>query len=386
MRLRVIHSCPIWLQQTQTWIYEQVRNLPTDRIEPHVVCRRSENLDQFKVPNLHVFPGRRSWRHWWERVPRTLELGLYSPFLVSTAKRLGARIVHSHFGNDGWSDLQSVRRTRARHVVTFYGYDVNQLPSVEPVWRERYSELFADVDRVLCEGPFMASAIANLGCPDEKIRVHHLGVAVDRIRFIPRNRAPGTPLRVLIAASFTEKKGIPDALGALAKLKDEISLEITIIGDARPNPAMQKEKQRILDTIESGGLASAVRLLGYQPHAKLFDEAYRHHIFLSPSRTASDGDTEGGAPVTIIEMAASGMPIVSTRHCDIPSVVQDGRTGLLAQERNTDELASHLRWLILHPDNWQAMVEAGRHHIEREYDARAQGDRLADIYEELIFS
>ncbi len=70
--------------------------------------------------------------------------------------------------------------------------------------------------------------------------------------------------------------------------------------------------------------------MGYQPHSTLFAEAYRHHIFLSPSVTASTGDTEGGAPVSLIEMAATGMLIVSTTHCDIPEVIKHGVTGLLA--------------------------------------------------------
>jgi len=75
-------------------------------------------------------------------------------------------------------------------------------------------------------------------------------------------------------------------------------------------------------------------MLGFQPHAILFEEAYKNHIFLSPSVTALDGDTEGGAPVTIIEMAATGMPIISTKHCDIPEVIKDGVTGFLANERD----------------------------------------------------
>jgi len=39
----------------------------------------------------------------------------------------------------------------------------------------------------------------------------------------------GEPLRVLIAASFREKKGIPYALEALGMLQKDVSLEIAII-------------------------------------------------------------------------------------------------------------------------------------------------------------
>ncbi len=54
------------------------------------------------------------------------------------------------------------------------------------------------------------------------------------------------------------------------------------------------EKRRILDILEKNGMKSKTRLLGYQPYPVLFEQAYKHHIFLSPSVTAMDGDTEGG--------------------------------------------------------------------------------------------
>ena len=122
-------------------------------------------------------------------------------------------------------------------------------------------------------------------------------------------------------------------------------------------------------------------MLGYQPYSVLLQEASRCHVFLSPSVTAEDGDTEGGAPVSIIEMAASGIPVISTHHCDIPEVLEDGVTGLLTSERSVDGLASKLDWLIQNPDRWHAMTTAARKHVELEFNAETQGRRLAQSYE-----
>jgi colanic acid/amylovoran biosynthesis glycosyltransferase len=144
------------------------------------------------------------------------------------------------------------------------------------------------------------------------------------------------------------------------------------------------EKRRILETIEKGKLGSKVSLPGYQPYDVMLNEARTHHVFLSPSVTAADGDTEGGAPVTIIEMAASGMMVVSTTHCDIPGVIRNGETGLLAAERDVDGLVERLEWLVANPDAWRAMQDAGREHIEAEFDARRQGERLGEVYAELV--
>jgi colanic acid/amylovoran biosynthesis glycosyltransferase len=238
----------------------------------------------------------------------------------------------------------------------------------------------------------MGECLVKLGCPREKVIVHHLGVKVDTITYQPRTWDSNQPLRILMAASFVEKKGITYGLEALGRLQKEIPLEITIIGDASvSNPKnrqsqSQLEKEKILATIEKHQLGDKVRLLGYQPYSVFFREAYQHHIFLSPSVTASDGDTEGGAPVSIIEMAATGMPIVSTTHCDIPEVIKHQITGLLAPERDIDALVEHLRWYINNPTVWLSMLEAGRKHIETEYDSRIQGQKLAQIYQQVAQS
>lgn len=379
----VIHSYPVWLPQTQTWMYTQYLNLPTDRIDAHVVCDQTENSDQFAITNLHSLGGRQSWRFWREKVLRKMSLRLSATFLERRGRDLHSELVHSHFGDIGWRDLTATTRIPARHIVTFYGYDVGKLPQ-NSIWRQRYLELFAAVDMVLCEGPHMGDALIALGCSARKVRVQHLGIEVGRIPFKPRRWVPTMPLRVLIASSFVEKKGIPFALAALARLKREVNLEITLIGGARSDIGSQREKQRILDAIETAGIEDRVRFMGYLPHSKIFEQAYRSDIFVAASVTASDGDTEGGAPVILSEMAATGIPIISTRHCDIPHVLGCGYSQLLSDERDVDALTDNLRWLVKHSDEWSPILSSTRRRIEAEFDGRIQGARLAQLYEDVI--
>ena len=116
----------------------------------------------------------------------------------------------------------------------------------------------------------------------------------------------------------------------------------------------------------------------------MIEEAYRSHVFLQPSVTASDGDSEGGAPVAIIDMAASGMPVVSSTHCDIPEVLPQAAWHLLAPERDVDGLVERLLWLTEHPDEWTVLTNACRRHVEQEFNAAAQGARLAEIYDAVL--
>ena len=381
-RLTVLHSCPVWLPQTQTWLYNQVRALPVD-VENHVACLRTENLDQFPCTHLYALCRHSKFAYRAEALLRRLGLPLHPHWLTRMAKRSNAELLHSHFGNMGWFNLGVARRLRIPHVVTFYGLDVDFLPQQDARWHARYHQLFAEVDAVLCEGPHMASRIIARGCPQSKARVHHLGVDTGAIPFKPRVRLLEEPLRVLIAGAFREKKGIPCALEALGKLQHEVALEITIIGDAGEESRSHEEKRRILEVIRRHGLEPRVQMLGFQPHTRLLEEAYRHHVFLSPSIHAEDGDSEGGAPVSIIEMAASGMPVVSTTHCDIPEVITDGRSGLLAPERDVAGLVERLAWLAAHPQEWERLVSAARKHVEKEFDMAAQSLRLAALYRDL---
>ena len=364
-------------------MYTQVRYLP-ETITPHIVCEHKENLEQFVMPHVHCLGDEPAWRRNIDRGFRKLGTRQHLNFLVRKAKEQDARVLHSHFGHYGWAEIEAARKAGLKHVVTFYGLDVNFLPKQDARWgASRYPALFEHIDLILCEGSHMAKCIVEMGCLDTKVKVQHLGIRIDEIDFKPRSWQTGTPFRVLIAASFREKKGIPYALEALGQIQHLVDLDITIIGDAGHEQRAQQEKQKILAAIEKHGFKN-IRMLGYQPQSALMEEAYKHHVFLSPSVTASDGDTEGGAPVSLIEMAASGMMIVSTTHCDIPEVVLDKEMGLLAPERDVDTLVKHFKWLIANPSEWQRMLEKGRAHTLAQYDARVQGQRLAAHYQNLL--
>ncbi len=385
MPIPVAHTCYRWLSLTEGWLYRQIQSLPPKQIEAHIICEDTLNLDVFAWPRIYALPAR-SWQGELLKLLRKLGIPRCFPHAKQAIQEQHIQILHSHFGNYGWLDLNLARQAGIKHVVTFYGWDVNHLPRKRPVWRTRYRDMFAQVDLVLCEGSHMRQSLVELGAKPTQTYVQHLGVDVDNIHFQTRSRQSDEPLKILMAATFTAKKGFPDGVEAVGRLYHEhgIPIQLTMIGDARATQKDQQEKERILATLDKWKLRSFTRLLGYQPYDTLFKEAYQHHIFLSPSRMAPDGDTEGGAPVSLIDMQATGMPVVSTTHCDIPEVVQHGRAGFLSPEGDIDSLVQNLYQLAQNSHHWADIGTAGRQHIEKEYNTRIQGQRLAAIYEELV--
>jgi colanic acid/amylovoran biosynthesis glycosyltransferase len=364
-------------------MYTQLKYLP-EGFDTQVACQTTQNLNQFgDVGSIYCLQEQSSqFGYFMRRALRKAKLRRGLGWLKRPLQEFKPDIIHSHFGNVGWAILPEINNGTP-HVVTFYGIDLSRLPRADPRWKQRYKELFEKVSGVFCEGEHMAACIQDLGCDPEKIHVQRLGVRLDCIPYRPRVWNWEEPLRVLLAGTFTEKKGLPYGLAALGLLAKDVDLQVTVIGAARPNDTDHIEKEKILQAIENGSLGEKVTLLGYQPHAKLFEEAYKHHLFLSPSVTAQSGDTEGGAPMTIIEMAATGMPVVSTKHCDIPGVILDGQTGLLAEERDIEGLYERLKWLAENSEKWQDMLDLSRKHLERNFDAKKQGSKLAEKYREI---
>ncbi len=383
-KIKAIHSFPVWLPQTQTWMYTQVKYLP-ETIETHIVCKKTENLKQFEVPNIHSLPLSSLTMRFGQSGLKGAKILSRLFWLYRMSHKIKPGIIHSHFGTVAWGDSLLLKHTQMKHIVTFYGLDVNMVPKQNPKWMRRYRSLFKSADLFLCEGQHMIKQLIAMGCSEKKVRLQHLGIEVDKIPYRPRIWNEGEILRVLISATFREKKGIPYALEALAELQKFVLLEITIIGDATTGERSQNEKQKIMAILDKRGLNSKTKLLGYQPYSVLFEEAYKNHIFISPSVTAVDGDTEGGAPVSIVEMMATGMPVVSTTHCDIPEVVQYSIEDWLVAERDVDGLVSKLKWLIKNAEKWRTMLDEGRKHVEKEYDARKQGRKLGEMYEKVLY-
>ena len=383
----VVHSVPVWLPITQTWLFHLVDALDAQGANCHVACERSENLDRFPVTRIQT--SARAGRLWrvFDALARRAGFRRHDAVVDALTRSLAGTgespVLHSHFGNHAWANLGVARRLGLPHVVTFYGLDVNQLPVSSPVWRARFQTLFVDANAFLCEGPHMKSRLVALGCADEKVHVVPLGIDLRQMPYRPRQWRPGDTLKVLIAASFREKKGIPYAIEALGDIAANTPLAIGIIGDAGCDAASQAEKARILDALARRGLGDVTTLFGYVSHRAMHDIAQKHHVFLQPSVTAADGDTEGGAPVGIIEMLATGMPVVASRHCDIPFVLGDAWAPYLCDERDTEGLAAGLRRLLDDADHWSERTAEARQHVERQHDLARQAGQVLSVYRAL---
>lgn len=378
---KVAHFYPDWLPITMSWLYNLIQSTSAE-ISNHILCYKRSNSKNFQLEHIHTFSDQSLLKKAYQRILKKIHLTKDLLFYENWLSKNNPTLIHSHFGHIGAQNQALAELFQMPHLVSFYGMDVHAM-SQQTHFRDKYKFMLQNANLILCEGPFMLRSIINLGAPPEKTIIHHLGIDLEKINFNPRSYNLNDPLKILIAASFREKKAIPlslQAIGEYLKKHNTIKIEVTLVGDAAPDELGKKEKEKIIDIIKNYNLQSNIRMTGYIQPEEFVRLSLDHHIFLSPSITAKNGDCEGGAPVSLIEMSASGMLIISSTHCDIPNVIVDNKTGLLAKENCLEDLINKLEWAIDHRDHWFHFQNAGRKYIEENFNIKKQSRKLINLY------
>jgi colanic acid/amylovoran biosynthesis glycosyltransferase len=354
------------------WLYDHLRVVP--RHSPVVLADLLQNRDEFPelvAMILHRSVGRWVWRRF---VP-----GRMYPGDVWTLRRYGPRLLHSHFGYVAAGDEQLHAALGVPWFVSFYGADVYMLGR-QPEWVDRYGRVFEKCQRVLALGPRMAEELRRLGCPEEKISIHPLGIDPAGLPSAPRELRNGEPLRVLYAGTFREKKGIPYLLDAVALVRDAgIRVELHLVGDASGKKGDAHTKEEVFRRIRGYDLEGCTHHHSWLRFDDLVRLALQCHVFVAPSVTAQDGDAEG-TPFVVQQMMATGMPVISTLHSDIPFIFGP-HAHLLVPERSGEAIADRLKSYAEDPSRLTADGLRLSSHIRETLDVRRCAAALSDLYD-----
>jgi colanic acid/amylovoran biosynthesis glycosyltransferase len=378
MKRVVAHFSDAFFEASETFIYQYVSRHV--RFKPVCIAKRFVNLDQFPFADSDIYvvgkePGNRagSYYEWFNRKWLHRE-----PQLARRVRKVEFDIMHAHKGVNGCVVASLKRRRGFPLVTTFYGFDLSKKDVLENNKRG-YRYLFREGDLFLVEGPHMRDRLAALGCPPQRTEIQRIAIPVRDIPFRPRQpKRAGEKAVLLFAGRFVEKKGLKYLLAALREVGRERSdFELRIIGDGPLRPDIES-------AVRTGGLENQVALLGFLPYRDYLEEMASADLFVQPSVTASDGDSEGGAPTVILEAQAHGMPVIATTHADIPNVVVPGGSALLCPERDAGSLAQNILSALNAQEEWAEMGSEGRRFVESYHDIELEVVALEKKYARLL--
>lgn len=373
-RPKVLHQMYSYLPVTQNWVYPQIAL--NNACDQAAVSLTEEHPEQFPLDTrFTAFVNNRLL----DRIGLLLARYWVSQpvsFFRSVLLQVKPDLVHGHFATESYRILSCCTSAKIPLVTTFYGLDVDKL-SRRRSWKKRYRSLFVSGALFFAEGPFMARQIEKLGCPAEKIEVIPIGIDIGKYPEGIRRSHDGT-VQIMFVGLNREKKGALDAaeIFSRAALQNK-HLHLEVIGNG-------KYKQPMLDRLRAASVMSQVTFHGQCSVEKYRNILSRCDLLLAPSFHAADGDSEGGAPVVCIEALASRIPVIGTRHCDIPFVVEHEKCGLLSAEHDVAAMTNDLLALACNNDMRHEMGLRARQKAVQQHDSRNVIMRINQHYQKVI--
>ena len=284
--------------------------------------------------------------------------------------------IHCHFGPNGIRGalVKKLIFPNSILVTTFHGYD---LTKVLFDGENPYINLFKIGDLFLPISEHWKHVVLKLGCPEERTKVHHMGVNLNQFSTDFQDGTNREKVRIVTVARLTEKKGVEYGIRAVEKLKRTCSdLRYIVVGDGELRESLQK---LILEL----DLEEFVEIIGWRQQHEIASILSHSHILLAPSITALDGDKEG-IPVVLMEAMAMGLPVVSTYHSGIPELVKDGVSGFLTVEKDVEATAEKLALLIESPELRLSFGDQGRKFIKKNFNIETLNFQLSALLEEQV--
>ena len=295
--------------------------------------------------------------------------------LVRLLRREQYDLVHAH-GQDASilataaSAFHPAPLVITRHVVT----------ESRDGWREQFRARATDsavrrAAALIAVSNAAAHALCHsLGVAEERVRVIPNGVELERfatddaVRWRTRKSlglAAGDPM-ILVPAVLREGKGHDVILDALPRIRAGMPRARILMAGAGPLECSLRERAR--------ELGESVVFLGHRDDMPALMAAADLVVLASRNEAL---------PTALIEAAAAGRAVVSTRVGGVEEVVVHGTTGILVPTGDPEAMAVAVIDLLLHEERARRLGDAARHRAVESFGIDAQVQRTWAVWEEV---
>lgn len=357
MRILYLHLGEDWIRGSERCLLDLLDGLDRQRFESAVWCTaatlarevRARGLDctHFELPGSHVLSG-------------LLGDPAIRASVGATIERFRPEVVHVNTSSLLKSALPRCWTRRIPTVVHLH---------IIPTAYERHWQLLHQA--TIAVGPSRAAVagLAEDGVPPQRLRVIYNGVSRAKAESMVQRtrRYTGTDaLRTVTVGSLIPRKGMDVVIRGVAELSRRgVPVTLRMLGDGPDAGELRRLAER-----EAPGVA--IEFLGERQDvgAVLGDS----DVFVSAARAEA-------FPLTLIEAAFAGLPVVAS---DIPphheSIVA-GSTGRLFRLDSPEALADVLGQLAARPAELEALGENGRQRALREFLIDRYVREFAALYE-----
>jgi glycosyltransferase involved in cell wall biosynthesis len=287
------------------------------------------------------------------------------------AQRTGVDVVHAHGYKADIYAFLALRASGVSLVSTCHNW----------IDSDRKTYLYGMLDRLILRGYTRIVAVSE----DVRQRLLKSGVKTNKVSIIrngidllPFDKASAVVRRELgwdadrivgFVGRLSREKGADIFLDAAARVIAQCpDTKFVVAGDG-PDRA---ELDTLIDKL---GIREPVRMLGRCNDMPALYASL--DIMVSASRIE-------GLPIAILEGMASGLPLVATAVGEVPTVIEDGRTGALVPAEDPGSLAAAVIELLQDPAKRERLGATARQLVEDEFSAERMTAEYLRVYEDAI--
>jgi D-inositol-3-phosphate glycosyltransferase len=335
---------------------------PAVRLGPGVTVRRLTAGPEAPLPKDELLPhmaelGERLRREW---------------------RRCPPDVVHAHYWMSGLAALQGGAGTGVPVAQTFHALGTVKAryqgaKDTSPADRiDAERRIGLQCDQVIATCADEVAELQAMGIPRNLVSIVPCGV--DTAVFTPTgpcSRArPGRP-RLLMLGRLVERKGIEDAIAALARLP---RAELVVAGGpGRAELHADPEYQRLRGAARAHQVSDRVTFTGGVARERV-------PALLRSADVAVCAPWYEPFGIVPLEAMACGIPVVATAIGGLTDTVVPGRTGLLVPPRDPAALADAVASLLADPILRAAFGRAGRRRALHWYDWARVAAQTETVY------
>lgn len=309
----------------------------------------------------------RGWPPWLPWTVLTRYAGLCRRF-EDKLREIKPDLVHAH-GTESSYALASVR-SRLPCLISMQGI-IGELLKVTPslewqllaIWEQqavRSGHYFT------CRTKFDTHFVHAI---NPQARIFMIHEAMNPV-FFKNQWQPSNSYSVLFVGSFQKHKGLRTLLEAMAQLRTELpQLRLRVVGGGNP-----QSMHRLCEELK---IAPMVEFLGFCPATEIARLHLDSQLLVLPSELEN-------SPNVLAEAMVSGMPVIATAVGGIPSMMEDGVTGMLVPWGDVTTLAKNIAMLLKQPEERNRLGRNAQRIARERHSPASVAAATQEAYREVI--
>jgi len=261
---------------------------------------------------------------------------------------------------------------------------INTIHGEEFYLSKRYHTLFAlkwlinNSFKTITNSNATKNSCSRLDLNEDKFEVIPFGVDINF--FKPLNTPKNEEVfQILSVGYLIERKGFEYLIKAVKEvLKEYSNVTLKIIGSG----PLEDKLQYLITELK---LVNQVKLIGNVSDNELLHLYNSSDLFILPSITDTQGNTEG-LGVVLLEAMACELPVIGSKVGGIPDIIINNETGLLVNEKDILELSMKIKYLIDNKELRQKLATNGLHRVNEKFSWNQVMNSYLNIYKKTLLA